>query len=248
MELILRRESIIISGCLAVVVILSWIYLLDMSADMSGMAMLAVQEWGLTDLILLFIMWAVMMVAMMVPSAAPMTLAFHSVNLRRQDTNRPVVPTYIFILGYIVMWSIYSAVATLTQWGLHEATLISPAMVVTSPFLKGGLLLAAGVYQWTPLKRACLVGCRSPLSFLMSEWREGSWGAFAMGLRHGSYCVGCCWIIMALLFVAGVMNLIWVAVIAIFVMAEKLLPHGELFGRIAGLTLAGAGLAIIAQA
>ena len=135
--------------------------------------------------------------------------------------------------------------AALAQWALHAVALISPAMTVTSPFLRGGVLVAAGVFQWTPLKRACLVGCRSPLSFLMTGWREGRWGAFVMGLKHGSYCVGCCWILMALLFVTGVMNLFWVAMIAGFVLIEKLLPMGDLFGRIAGLALIGVGLATI---
>ena len=120
-------------------------------------------------------------------------------------------------------------------------------MAATSPVLNGGLLLAAGVFQWTPLKRACLKGCRSPLSFLMSEWRDGTAGAFVMGLRHGSYCVGCCWVLMALLFVAGVMNLLWVAVIALFVMAEKILARGELLGRVIGAALVTAGAVLIAR-
>jgi len=120
-------------------------------------------------------------------------------------------------------------------------------MVATSPLVSGGLLLAAGVFQWTPLKHACLRGCRSPLSFLMGEWREGTAGAFRMGLRHGAYCVGCCWALMALLFVVGVMNLVWIAVIAVFVMAEKVLPRGELLGHIGGVALVGTGIAVIAK-
>ena len=196
--------------------------------------------------LLLFVMWAVMMVAMMVPSAAPMVLAFLTVNQRRQTAGRPLVPVGIFLAGYLAVWTAFSAVATLAQWGLHKAALLSPAMAATSPVLNGGLLIAAGVFQWTPLKRACLKGCRSPLSFLMSEWRDGTAGAFVMGLRHGTYCVGCCWILMALLFVAGVMNLLWVAVIALFVMAEKIFAHGELLGRITGVVLAAAGVALIA--
>jgi predicted metal-binding membrane protein len=130
---------------------------------------------------------------------------------------------------------------------LHEAALLSPAMAATSPLLSGGLLIVAGVFQWTPLKHACLKGCRSPLSFLMSEWREGASGALVMGLRHGAYCVGCCWVLMALLFVAGVMNLLWVAVIALFVMAEKILAKGELFGRIGGIAMIAAGVALVTR-
>ena len=253
MESILRRERAILATCLAAMVILSWLYLLQMARDMSGMdmpdmSMVALPQWDASDLILLFVMWTVMMVAMMVPSAAPMTLAFLSLNQRRQGTTRTVVPTYIFVLGYLAMWSAYSALATLAQWGLHEGALISASMIVTSPYLSGGILIAAGVFQWTPIKRACLAGCRSPLSFLMSEWREGKWGAFVMGVRHGSYCVGCCWILMALLFVTGVMNLLAVAVIAVFVIAEKLLARGELFGRMTGGILVVSGLVAIARA
>jgi predicted metal-binding membrane protein len=261
-EATLRRDRVLIGLCLAVMVALSWIYLVDMAGEMSGMdtagmsgmamtmpdmVMSAADAWSARDLTLLWVMWIVMMIAMMVPSASPMTFAFLSVNQRRQSAARPVVPTSIFVLGYIGIWAAYSALATLAQWGLHQAALISPSMTVTSPFLQGGLLLSAGIFQWTPPKRACLAGCRSPLSFLMSEWREGRWGAFVMGLRHGGYCVGCCWILMALLFVAGVMNLFWVAAIAIFVVAEKLLPRGEVVGKVAGLALAAAGLAVMLQ-
>ncbi|MEO8049073.1 MAG: DUF2182 domain-containing protein [Acidobacteriota bacterium] len=252
METVLRRQRLIIGGCLAAMTLIAWSYLLHSKAameDMSmpGMVMYRTPESGAMSVLLLFVMWDVMMVAMMVPSAAPMILAFLTVNQRRQAASRPLVPVGIFVLGYLAVWTAYSAVATLAQWELHQASLLSPAMAATSPFLNGGLLLAAGVFQWTPLKRACLKGCRSPLSFLMSEWREGTAGAFVMGLRHGSYCVGCCWVLMALLFVAGVMNLLWVAVIAIFVMAEKILARGELLGRMTGAALAIAGIVLIAR-
>ena len=215
--------------------------------DMPGMVMPDLHKWGMATVLLLFAMWAMMMVAMMVPSAAPMILAFLSLNQRRRDTARPLVPVGIFLLGYLAVWTAFSAVATLAQWGLHKAALLSPTMAATSPVLSGGLLLAAGVFQWTPLKRACLQGCRSPLSFLMSEWREGAAGAFVMGLRHGSYCLGCCWMLMALLFVAGVMNLFWVAAIALFVMAEKIFVRGELLGHVTGAALVTAGVALMAR-
>lgn len=262
MEAILKKERLIVGGCLAVMVLIAWWYLLhtraamsnmsmpgmDMSGmDMSGMSMPDSQRWGAMGIFLLFVMWAVMMVAMMLPSAAPMVLAFLSVNQRRQSAGQPFVPVGIFLAGYLAIWTAYSAVATLAQWGLHKTALLSPAMTATSPLLNGGLLIAAGIFQWTPLKRGCLKGCRSPLSFLMSEWRDGKTGAFIMGLRHGSYCVGCCWILMALLFVAGVMNLLWVAVIALFVMAEKTLPRGELLGRVTGVALMAAGVGLMAR-
>ena len=262
MEAILRRERLIVGGCLAVMVLVAWWYLfhtrgsmsnmpgMDMSGmgmDMSGMIMPDSQQWGAQAVLLLFVMWTVMMVAMMVPSAAPMVIAFLGVNHRRETAGRPLVPVGIFLAGYLAVWTAYSAAATLAQWGLHRAALLSPAMAATSPFLSGGLLVVAGIFQWTPLKHLCLNGCRSPLSFLMSEWRDGRSGAFIMGLRHGSYCVGCCWVLMALLFVAGVMNLLWVAVIALFVMAEKMLPRGELLGHVTGVALVAAGVGLIVR-
>jgi predicted metal-binding membrane protein len=215
--------------------------------DMPAMQMSGFYEWGLPTVILLFLMWAVMMIAMMVPSAVPMIQAFLLVNEQRQISSRPLTPVGFFLLGYLVVWTSFSALATLAQWGLHKAALLSPMMAANSPVVSGGLLLAAGVFQWTPLKRACLSGCRSPLSFLMSGWRDGTAGAFWMGLRHGAYCVGCCWALMALLFVVGVMNLLWIAVIALFVMAEKILPRGELLGHIGGVALVAAGIAVMTK-
>ena len=272
MEAILRKERLIVGGCLAVMVLIAWWYLFHTRASMSGMAvpgmdmsgmdmrgmnmpgmdmsnmnMSGSDQYGPMGILLLFVMWAVMMVAMMLPSAAPMVLAFVNVNQRRQTAGRQFVPVGIFLAGYVAIWTAYSAIATLAQWGLHKAALLSPAMTATSPFLNGSLLIAAGIFQWTPLKHMCLRGCRSPLSFLMSEWRDGKAGAFLMGIRHGSYCVGCCWVLMALLFVAGVMNLLWVAVIALFVMAEKSLPRGELLGRVTGVALVAAGVGLMAR-
>jgi predicted metal-binding membrane protein len=252
LETVLRRERLIVGGCLAFMVLVAWAYLFRSKAEMAdmsmpGMVMIRPQEWDVTSVLLLFAMWAVMMVAMMLPSAAPMILAFLTVNHRRQMTARPLPPVGIFVFGYLVVWTAFSAAATLAQWGLHKAALLSPAMEATSPVLNGGLLVAAGVFQLTPLKRACLKGCRSPLTFLMSEWREGTAGAFEMGLRHGSFCLGCCWALMALLFVAGVMNLLWVALIALFVMAEKILARGELLGRVTGLALVTGGVVLVAR-
>jgi predicted metal-binding membrane protein len=258
--MILQRERLIIGACLAAMVLVAWLYLFHGQAAMPGMEMasmtmpdMVMPGMGMPELhssavstvLMLFVMWTIMMVAMMVPSATPMILAFHTVNQQRRANSRPLVPVGIFVLGYLAVWTIFSAAAALAQWRLHEAALISSTMAATSPFLSGGLLIAAGVFQWTPLKRACLQGCRSPLSFLMSEWREGAVGAFLMGLRHGAFCVGCCWVLMALLFVAGVMNLLWIAIIALFVLVEKVLPKGEMVSRIAGAALVTAGIALI---
>jgi predicted metal-binding membrane protein len=198
------------------------------------------------DLVLLWVMWAVMMVAMMVPTATVMVLTFATVNRRRRARSGPYAPTAIFLAGYVVVWAGFSVVATLAQWGLHEAALLSPMMVGTSSTLGGLLLLAAGLFQWTPVKRACLTHCRSPLAFLMTEWREGRRGALVMGLRHGMFCTGCCWFLMALLFVAGVMNLLWVAALTAFVLIEKVVPRGEIVGRVAGGVLVVAGVVWLA--
>jgi predicted metal-binding membrane protein len=214
---------------------------------MPGMVMPATHAWSLVEVGALVVMWAVMMVAMMTPAAAPMILMFASIHRRRAVEGRAAVSTTIFVLGYLVVWTTYSVAAALAQAGLHAAALMSPAMTATSPLLAGGLLVAAGVFQWTPLKRACLAGCRSPLSFLMAGWREGRGGAFVMGLRHGLYCLGCCWALMALLFVVGVMNLLWVAAIAVAVLVEKVVPRGDLVGRLAGVALVAAGLLLVAR-
>jgi predicted metal-binding membrane protein len=239
---ILRRDRAIVAAGLAGIVVLAWLYLLRLAGDMAemgrhaamGMAMPQTQAWDLVDLVFLFLMWAVMMLAMMVPSAAPMILLYTAVNRRRAEPQQAAVRMGVFVLGYLVVWTAYSALAASAQWGLHAAALLSPMMALTSRYLGGALLIAAGVFQWTPLKEACLSTCRSPLGFLMSEWRDRVTGAWVMGLRHGAYCVGCCWALMTLLFVAGVMNLVWVAAIAAFVLVEKVVPGGQRVSRVAG--------------
>ena len=254
LEAVLKRDRMVVLAGLTGITVLAWTYMgylawdmghMDMSMDM---AMPQMQTWRALDLLLVFVMWAVMMVAMMVPSAAPMLLLFTTINRRRRAQQQPYVPTAVFLGGYLLVWSSFSVLAMLAQWGLHSATLLSPMMVSTSPILGGLVLLAAGSFQWTPLKYTCLTHCRSPLGFLMTDWREGYRGALIMGLRHGMYCVGCCWILMALLFVAGVMNLLWVAAIAAFVLVEKVVPRGDLVGRLAGGGLVVAGLVMLGQA
>jgi len=248
---VLRRDRLIVLSSLAVIIALSWTYVSYLASGMQDMdvatqmAMPQMQAWGVTEFVLTFVMWAVMMVAMMTPSAAPMILMFAGVNRRRQKQQVPYVPTSVFLLGYLVIWAAFSVLATAAQWGLHAVSLLSPMMVSTSPVLGGILLLIAGIYQWTPLKHACLSKCRSPLGFILNEWREGRWGAFLMGLKHGSYCTGCCWSLMALLFVAGVMNLLWVAAIAGFILLEKVAPAGHRMGRAAGVLMVAGGVVLL---
>lgn len=253
LEALFRRDRLVVGGGLVSVSALAWVYLLRLNWAMDGMKMSVAmaaplaQGWNAIDLVLLFVMWSVMMIAMMVPSAAPMIVVFAQLNRQRQERENPAMPTALFLAAYLVVWAGFSAVAMLAQWGLHSAALLSPMMVSTSPVLGGLLLIAAGGYQWTSLKRACLVRCRSPLAFLLTEWRDGRRGAFLMGLKHGLYCLGCCSILMALLFVAGVMNLLWVTTIAAFILAEKVLPRGDVAGRLAGAVLVLAGFALLAQ-
>jgi predicted metal-binding membrane protein len=252
LEALLKRDRVIVLAGLAGLAGLAWGYMISEARTMSltgvcccaGLKMSRpdVNSWPASTLLPLFLMWAEMMVAMMLPSAAPMILTFATVNRTRREREQPFVPVSLFLAGYLAVWTGFSALAAVAQWALHATALLSSMMVSTSSLLGGSLLIAAGLFQWTPLKNACLSHCRSPLSFLLSDWREGRWGAFAMGLKHGAYCTGCCWFLMALLFVAGVMNMWWVAAIAMFVLVEKVVPKGTWVARGAGVTLVAWGI------
>jgi predicted metal-binding membrane protein len=241
LEEVLRRDRLFVVSSLIAVVVLAWAYLLlgvgmsmhDMSMPMPGHHTM----WtpGYTAVVLA--MWAVMMAAMMLPSAAPMILLYGTIARRRQETGNAVAGAGVFGLGYLAVWAAFTLGAVALQFALDHAALLSPMMVVTSRVLSGLVLIAAGLYQWTALKQACLRRCRSPLEFIMTEWREGPSGAFAMGLRHGVFCLGCCWLLMLLLFVGGIMNMAWIAGIAAFVLVEKLAPAGHWIGRAAGVAL-----------
>jgi predicted metal-binding membrane protein len=258
LEFVLKRDRAIVLASLIGITLLAWGYMVSEAHAMyhtgvcscAGMNMSGpdTESWSTATLLPLFLMWTEMMVAMMIPSAAPMILTFATVNRKRREQERPYVPTGMFLLGYLVVWTAFSLVATLAQWVLHAKALLSPMMVNKSPLLGGALLITAGVFQWTPLKNVCLTHCHSPLSFLMTEWREGIQGALTMGLKHGAYCTGCCWFLMALLFVAGVMNIWWIALIAAFVLLEKVTPRGLLVGKFAGALLALWGVWMIAKA
>jgi len=186
----------------------------------------------------------------MLPSAAPMILLYAAVNRRaREQGGGALLPTGIFAWGYVTVWGAFSVIAAGLQWAFEGAGILSPAMMnSTSRLFAAGILLAAGLYQLTPVKAACLRHCRGPLAFLMGRWRAGRWGAFRMGVEHGAYCLGCCWALMALLFFGGVMNLYWIAGLAIVVLLEKTLPAGAVVGRITGALLAAWGGAVLYQA
>ena len=244
-----------VAAAAALLLAASWVYLVYMSWGMKHMdavadslLMPAMTGWRGTDLLLVFFMWAIMMLAMMLPSAMPLLLLAAKINYGRFSRNRALLGTGVFALGYLVVWTGFSALATLTQWGLLEARLLSPMMESANPWLSATLLVAAGAYEFTPLKNACLSRCQSPLGFLMTGWREGVSGALIMGLRHGAYCTGCCWLLMTLLFVFGVMNVTWIAALAIFVLLQKLLRQPAWFARATGTTLIAWGALIAMQA
>jgi predicted metal-binding membrane protein len=244
----MNSDRAVVGLSLAGITVLAWIYLIREADRMTSMAMPQVATWDVSYLGFLFIMWSIMMVAMMVPSVTPMIMMFMRVNRKRQESDRTdLLPVGVFVLGYLIAWFIFSVGVAIGQWALHAMTLVSPMMSSTSTNLAGGLLIAGGAYQWTPLKHACLIHCRTPMSFLVTSWRKGRIGAVIMGLQHGLFCVGCCWVLMGLLFVAGVMNVLWVGAIAAFVFIEKVVPRGDLVGRFVGLPLVGAGGWIIFQ-
>jgi predicted metal-binding membrane protein len=216
----------------------------------AGMSMSGpdIHPWSTATLLPLFLMWAEMMVAMMLPSATRSILTFAKVQRNRREQEQPFVATGIFVLGYLAMWTGFSAVAAIAQWALHAKALLSPTMVGTSPALGGALLMAAGIFQWTPLKHKCLTNCCSPRTSLVTGWREGRRGAFTMGLKNGVQCLGCCWLLMLLLFVAGVMNIWWIAIITLLVLIEKTAPRGLFLGKIAGVLFVGWGIWMVAKA
>ncbi len=249
------RDRLVIWSALIAITALAWLYLfyLDhrmtppMAGDtaMAGMDMPMPMPWSAADFFVAFAMWGVMMVGMMVPAAAPVMLVFAGAHARRGGRRMPWA-TLLFGLGYVAVWLAFSAGAALAQGALHQAALLSPAASVSNAWVGGAILIVVGIYQWTPLKRACLRHCQSPLGFLMTHWRDGGLGALQMGMRHGIYCLGCCWALMGLLFVAGVMNLAWVAALTLFVLLEKLGPAGATVARVAGVGLIVTGILSIA--
>ena len=242
---LLLRTHLPIAAALAGITIISWAYLFvlagQMTMMMDGMGM-KFMPWSAMDFVLMFVMWWVMMIGMMTPSAAPMILIFDRIGKGRRKRGQSFVPTTVFAAGYLGAWGVFSLIATLAQWALESAALMVPMMQLTSPYIGGAVLVVAGLYQFTPFKEACLKHCRSPFAFVMNHWRDRTGGALRMGAGHGLYCLGCCWFLMALLFVGGVMNLIWVAIIAAWVLAEKLFPAGQWITRIGGALMVVTGL------
>ncbi|UCH38894.1 MAG: DUF2182 domain-containing protein [Gammaproteobacteria bacterium] len=237
----LKRDRRLVLGAMVALATLAWtytIYLGIQHSSMTGaMAMPTMLQWSVADGLFMFIMWAVMMFAMMLPSVTPAVMIFGRVREKRREKGRLYAPTGAFVAGYLLVWVGFSLLATTANWTLHTDGSMTSMMGKVGAETGGLFLVAAGVFQWTPLKNACLEHCRSPMSFLMQHWRERSSGAILMGLHHGIYCLGCCWLLMLLLFVLGVMNLPWVAVLTIIVLAEKTMPRGEILSRGLGILL-----------
>ena len=250
----LNGEQLLFLLCLLALIALAWLALQRMASAMSGpggMADAAMagmpMPWSLGDALLMFAMWAVMMVGMMLPSALPMLLLYQQILRKRLPSARRHLALLLFCAAYALVWTDFSLAATALQWSLEQLALLSIEMRSSSTSLAAGLLLIAGVYQWLPNKAACLEHCRGPLHFLLGYWQSGVLGGWRMGLAHGTYCLGCCWALMGLLFVVGVMNLLWVAMIAVYVLLEKTLPLGAWVGRLAGLMLIAWSLLLLLE-
>jgi predicted metal-binding membrane protein len=266
LEAVLRRDRRIVAGAIGTIVVLAWVYVIWLAADMDmgamdmagfrmvpagiGLMAPASAPWSGVEFALVFAMWAVMMIGMMAPSAAPMILMYARVGRQKRVEGKPLAATGWFAAGYLLAWIGFSLAATLVQWMLERQALLAPHMESASNALGAIVLMAAGVYQWTPLKDVCLSQCQSPLGFLMRHggFRGDVPGCLWLGLRHGAYCVGCCWILMALLFVVGVMNVLWIALLTLLVLLEKVTPWGRRVARAAGLACiaAGCGLSVAA--
>ena len=256
---VLKRDRIIVILAVAFLTALAWSYLLWLSTDMSmggmdmtglrmipsgmGLMMPAGMPWQAVEFALVFAMWTVMMVGMMTPSAAPMFLMYARIGRQTEAQSRPLAATGWFAIGYFLVWIVFSLFATLVQWALERIALLDFTMTTTSSVLGGLVFVAAGSYQWTWLKDVCLTQCQTPFAFLMRHggYRRDAWGSIILGLRHGAYCVGCCWVLMTLLLVGGVMNVLWIALLALLIILEKVTSFGRPIAHLAGIVLVATG-------
>lgn len=261
LDRLLRGDRIAVAAGMAGLALAAWAWTIYLSRHMPGMAAPAMDmpgmdmpgmsmtapAWGLGEYLWLTGMWAIMMVAMMSPTAAPAILLFAKMSRQQAATGRLVTPTAAFVAGYFAIWTLFSILAALLQLFLHRAVLLTAMGASTSQALGAGLLIAAGLYQWSPIKNSCLRACQSPLGFLTAHWRAGTAGAVRMGMSHGLNCVACCWLVMLLLFVAGVMNLLWVAALSVVVLLERIVPRGRLVARLSGGGFLLAGIWILVR-
>jgi predicted metal-binding membrane protein len=264
-ETVLRHDRAIVASALFLLVALAWTYMLWPAADMdmgdmdmsglrmipAGMALMmpTTAPWNATEFAFVLAMWVVMMVGMMTPSATPMILVYARVGRQAAQQRKPFATSAWFASGYLLAWIGFALVATFAQWALERASLLTPTMAAATAVLGGTVLIVAGLYQWTPLKDACLRQCQTPLQFIQRHggFRPDAFGSLVLGSRHGAYCVGCCWVLMALLFVGGVMNVLWIAAVTILVLLEKTFPGGRVISRVSGAGLFAGGMWMLAH-
>jgi len=245
----LRVDRWIVVGALLAITALAlgYTFWLATGFDMSGMMSPAYVPWSAGYFAFMLVMWIAMMVGMMTPSVAPMVLLYAAI--ARQNSGRQAfAPPGWFFAGYLLAWVAFALAATLLQWWLESLALVTPMMAGTSSTVGGAVLVAAGFYQWLPVKQACLASCQAPLSFVQRHggFQPGAGASLRLGLLHGGYCIGCCWVVMTLLFAFGVMNLTWIAGLMVFVLLEKVLPWPQTLSRVAGAAAIAAGAWMIA--
>jgi predicted metal-binding membrane protein len=249
LETIVQRDRLVLLLGLGGISAIAWVYTVAMSSDSGhGVHVHILAEpraWTVTDLAMTFGMWTVMMLAMMLPTTAPMVLSLAKISRDKLAAISPVAPATGFLIGYAIVMTAFSMAAAVAQWGFHQAAWTSITGESTNRVFAGVVLIGAGAFQFSRLKDACLHRCRSPLWFLMTQWRPGSVGGMRMGIAHGRFCIGCCWALMALMFVGGSMNLLWTAGLALFMLTEKVLPAGRTVGRIAGAGLVVWGASLL---
>lgn len=253
LEVVASRDRLVALAGLVGITALAWAYTVVLSEhalDSGATATIHAhtRSWDTADLATTFLMWVVMMVAMMAPTAAPMLLTLTRISRAQPRGVEPLTSAAAFLVGYLSIWVGFSALATLVQWQLHQLALVAADGTSQRVGFEGMLLLGAGGFQLTPLKDRCLARCRTPLFFLLTAWRSGSWGAVRMGARHGAFCVGCCWALMALMFVSGTMNLLWAAGLMLLMFGEKALPTGRRISRLAGVGLLAWGICVLGSA
>ena len=258
LESVLRRDRSIVAAALILLTALAWAYLLHLNAAMSASAMSAMPGMNMgpasrpiapPELAYAVVMWAVMMAGMMTPLAAPMILLYARVGRQARTQGAVFAATGWFAAGYFAAWTAFAIIAAFAQSALIQLALLTPAMAIDSDLIVGVLLLLAGIWQWLPLKGTCLAQCQAPLAFLqrVGGFSRSPFGALAQGAKRGFYCVGCCWALMLLLFVGGVMNLLWVAALSIFVLLERLVPEGKFITQGGGLAAIAAGIVFLAK-
>ncbi|WP_282151691.1 DUF2182 domain-containing protein [Ruegeria atlantica] len=262
-ERLMRRERVIVLfGVSLIVLVAAWYTIAGIGMNMTATEMTTMAGpigepmhmgeapgWGVQYVILIFLMWWVMMIAMMTPSAAPAVLLYSAIKRAGPERDKAAQFSFYFLTGYLIAWAFFSVAATGLQWGLESVGLSDgPMMTIRSKTFAGCVLILAGAYQLSDLKTACLRHCQSPARFIADHHRPGAFGAFRTGALHGLYCLGCCWALMALLFVGGIMNLYWIAGIAVYVALEKLLPGARWLPTLTGLGLIAVGFWIVLDA